>query len=121
MKTAWPKESRWSFQPSHARPAATYAPAWPYTHTHALRTCPPRTQARRPWEYTPVHYASRCPCGQAPTFFIHAKAIKNFLKTSLQNIFYLLLFSTSKQNDKTKINFKNIFTKFLKYVLIKPT
>nr|DAK11905.1 MAG TPA: hypothetical protein [Caudoviricetes sp.]DAN28272.1 MAG TPA: hypothetical protein [Caudoviricetes sp.] len=33
----------------------------------------------------------------------------------------MILFSTSKQNDKTKINFKNIFTKFLKYVLIKPT
>jgi len=46
---------------------------------------------------------------------------KKFFKNYLQNIFKLILFSTSKQNDKTKINFKNIFTKFLKYVLIKPT
>lgn len=34
MKTAWRKESMWSYQPFHARPAATYTPAWPYAPAH---------------------------------------------------------------------------------------
>jgi hypothetical protein len=107
--------------PTLPRPPSRHVHTRLAVHTHALRTCPPRTQARRPWEYAPVHYASRCPCGQAPTFFIRVRKTKKFFKNYLQNIFKLILFSTSKQNDKTKINFKNIFTKFLKYVLIKPT
>lgn len=129
MKTAWRKESWWSFTPSHARPAATYT--LPRTHTPAryARYAPthdaPRHDAPRHDAHGSTHPCITCPRTLVSVYpcvlYPHGKTRKNFLKTSLQNIFYLLLFSTSKQNDKTKINFKNIFTKFLKYVLIKPT
>lgn len=120
MKTAWRKESRWSFTPSHARPAATYT--LPRTHMPA-RHAPTHITPRRD-AHGCTHPCITCPCTLVSVYlrvlYPHEKTRK-ILKNYLQNIFNLLLFSTSKQNDKTKINFKNIFTKFLKYVLIKPT
>lgn len=117
MKTAWRKESRWSFTPSHARPAATYT--LPRTYTPA-RYAPTHIVPRRD-----AHGSTR-PCITHPGAHVSRRprslsAREKIFKNCLQNIFKLILFSTSKQNDKTKINFKNMFTKFLKYVLINST
>ena len=100
MKTAWPKESQWSHQRSHARPAATCPRTWTHTHAHIhLRAT--HTDATHPSAYA---YAL---CGRAPVHVgprsLLRKIFRNIFKNCLQNIFKLILFKTSKQIDKTKL------------------
>nr|DAE98540.1 MAG TPA: hypothetical protein [Bacteriophage sp.] len=94
MKTAWPKESQWSHQRSHARPAATCPRTW--THTHArirLRTA--RLDATHPSTYACAL------CGRAPVRVGPRSLLRKILKNIFEKLFTKYFLIDTIQNVKT--------------------